>query len=335
MHAIVLEATHQPVVPREMPTPTPGPDEVLIRVRAAALNHRDIWIQQGQYGGIRLPCILGADGAGLVAALGSNVRADAPEVGSRVVIYPGLDWGDNPRVQAKTFRVLGMPDPGTFAEYISCPARYVCRMPEHLSFEEAAALPLAGLTAYRAAFVRAHAQPGDRVLVTGIGGGVALLAAQLCAARGCAVWATSGSDDKLARAREMGILGGVNYKAEGWGKELVRQAGGPFNVIIDSAGRRFLPGANRRGRPGGPHRLVRRYAGQHSRRFPAKLFWKQLSLLGSTMGTKQDFEAMLALVSEKQLVPVVDRVLPLAEAEAAFRYLEAGGQFGKVVLKID
>ena len=335
MQAIVLDAPHQPVVLREMPTPTPGPDEVLIRVRAAALNHRDIWIQQGQYGGIRLPCILGADGAGLVAALGSNVRADAPEVGSRVVIYPGLEWGDNPRVQAKTFRVLGMPDPGTFAEYILCPARYVCRMPEHLSFEEAAALPLAGLTAYRAAFVRAHAQPGDRVLVTGIGGGVALLAAQLCAARGCAVWATSGSDDKLSRAREMGILGGVNYHAEGWAQELVRQAGGLFNVIIDSAaGASYLHLID----VAAPAGRIVSYGGTLGAvpdLPPAKLFWKQLSLLGSTMGTKQDFEAMLALVSEKHITPVVDKVLPLAEAEAAFRYLETGQQFGKVVLKID
>ena len=122
MQALQLDAIHQPVVLREIPTPTPGPGEILVQLHAAALNHRDVFIQEGKYPGIALPCTLGSDGAGVVAAHGPGVPADAPAVGSRVLINPGLRWGDNPRVQAPEFAVLGMPDPGTFAEYIVLPA---------------------------------------------------------------------------------------------------------------------------------------------------------------------------------------------------------------------
>ncbi|MEJ7660422.1 MAG: medium chain dehydrogenase/reductase family protein [Hymenobacter sp.] len=141
---------------------------MLVQLRAAALNHRDVWIQQGQYAGIKLPCTLGADGSGEIVMLGAGVTGWA--VGAPVIICPGVAWGDEQRAQGRDFRVLGMPDPGTFAEYITVPARYVRPRPAHLSWEQAAALPLAGLTAYRAAFGRARVQDGERVLVTGVGG---------------------------------------------------------------------------------------------------------------------------------------------------------------------
>ncbi len=334
MQALQLDAIHQPVTLREVPTPTPGPGEILVRLHAAALNHRDVFIQAGKYAGIKLPCTLGADGAGEVVAYGSGVPAEAPAVGARVLLNPGLRWGDNPRVQARDFVVLGMPDPGTFAQYIVLPAQYVRPLPAHLSFEQGAALPLAGLTAYRAAFGRARVQDGERVLVTGVGGGVALQAAQFCAARGAEVWVTSGDDDKLARALALplGLRGGVNYRAENWGRALTKQAGGSFDVVIDSAAGAAFGTLLDVAAPGGRLVFYGATLGNVPQLPAAKVFWKQLSILGSTMGSTQDFDDMLALVNERQLVPVVDKVFPLAEGEAALRYLEAGQQLGKVAL---
>ncbi len=335
MQAIQLDAINQPVVLRNIPQPMPAAGEVLVRLHAAALNHRDVFIQRGQYAGIRLPCILGSDGAGTVAAHGAAVPAGTPAVGAAVVINPGWDWGDNPRAQGRDFRVLGMPDPGTFAEYIAVPAHYLRPRPAHLGWAEAAALPLAGLTAYRAAFVRAQAQAGERVLVTGVGGGVALLAAQLCTAQGCAVWVTSGDDAKLARARALpGIRGGINYKTEKWEKTLVQQAGGPFDVIIDSAGGAAFEALLDAAAPGGRIVFYGGTLGVIPELPPAKVFWKQLSILGSTMGSEADFDALLALVAAHKITPIVDEIFPLAAAEAGLRRLESGGQFGKVVLEI-
>lgn len=334
MQAIQLQAVHQPVGLSDVPTPSPKPGEVLVKLHAAALNHRDVWIQKGQYGGLRLPSILGADGAGEVAAHGSGVAADAPATGGKVLLYPGIDWGDNPRAQGKSFRVLGMPDDGTFAEYIALPARYVQPLPAHLTFEQGAALPLAGLTAYRAAFTRAQVQPGERVLITGIGGGVALLAAQLCIAQSAEVWATSGSADKLARAQALGVRGGINYREENWAATLVKQAGGPFDVIIDSAAGPAFNALLEAAAPGGRIVFYGGTLGAIPQLPPARVFWKQLSILGSTMGTEQDFAQMLALVANHRIVPVVDEVFPLTETEAALRKMEKGEQFGKIVLRI-
>ncbi len=334
MRALQLDAPHQPAAVREIPTPQPGANEVLVRLHAAALNHRDVWIQLGQYAGIKLPCTLGADGSGEIAALGAGVTGLA--VGAPVIIYPGVEWGDEQRAQGRSFRVLGMPDPGTFAEYSVVPAHYVRPRPAHLSWEQAAALPLAGLTAYRAAFRRAQVQAGERVLVTGVGGGVAQVAAQFCAARGAEVWVTSGDDAKLARALALplGLRGGINYKTEGWGRTLTKQAGGSFDVIIDSAAGASFDTLLDVAAPGGRIVFFGATLGNVPQLPAAKVFWKQLSILGSSMGSEQDFDDMLALVNEHQLVPVVDKVFPLAEGEAALRYLEAGEQLGKVVLAI-
>jgi NADPH:quinone reductase-like Zn-dependent oxidoreductase len=334
MQALQLDALHQPAVLREVPTPTPGPSEILVKLHAAALNHRDVFIQEGKYAGIKLPCTLGADGAGEVVAHGPDVPADAPAIGARVLIYPGLRWGTNPRAQARDFVVRGMPDPGTFAEYTSLPAEYVFPLPAHLSFEQGAALPLAGLTAYRAAFARAQVQAGERVLVTGVGGGVAITAVQLCAARGAEVWVTSSAEEKIARAQALGARGGISYNAEGWVKTLTQQAGGPFDVIIDSAAGAAFGALLDAAVPGGRIVFYGGTLGNIPDLPPAKVFWKQLSILGSTVGSPQDFADMLALVNEQHITPVVDKVFPLAEGEAALRHLAAGTQFGKVVLSI-
>jgi zinc-binding alcohol dehydrogenase/oxidoreductase len=334
MQAIQLQSVHQSVSLHEVPTPSPQSGQVLVKLYAAALNHRDVWIQKGQYGGMRLPSILGADGAGKVVAHGAPAAVDAPTTGAKVLLYPGIDWGDNPRAQGKTFRVLGMPDDGTFAEYIALPAPYVHPLPVHLSFEQGAALPLAGLTAYRAAFTRAQVQPGERVLITGIGGGVALMAAQFCIAQGAEVWATSGNTDKLVRAQELGVRGGISYKEENWAATLVKQAGGPFDVIIDSAAGPAFNALLEAAAPGGRIVFYGGTLGAIPQLPPARVFWKQLSILGSTMGNEQDFSKMLALVEKHKIVPVVDEVFPLADTEAALRKLEKGEQFGKIVLRI-
>ena len=334
MLALQQDAINQPAVVRDIPTPTPAAGEVLIKLRAAALNHRDVWIQKGQYAGIKLPCTLGADGSGEVTALGEGVHDMA--VGDAVIIYPGLEWGDKQVAQGRDFRVLGMPDPGVFAEYHTTPTSYVRPKPAHLDWAQAAALPLAGLTAYRAAFSRAQLQPGERVLVTGIGGGVALTAAQFCVAAGAEVWVTSGDDDKLARALALpvGLKGGANYKAEGWVKDLTKRAGGSFDVIIDSAAGAGFEALVDAAAPGGRIVFYGGTQGNITSLTPGKIFWKQLSILGSSMGSLQDFDAMLALVSAHKIVPVVDKHFPLAEGEAALKYLANGQQLGKVVLDI-
>ncbi len=190
--------------------PRPGPGEVVVRLRAAALNHRDLFIRRGQYAGLRFPIIPGSDGAGTVAAVGDGVTEVRP--GDDVIINPSVNWGDDPRAQGPAFKILGLPDNGTFAQLVAVPAANALPRPPGLSDEEAAAIPLAGLTAYRAAVTRGRVGAGDTVLVLGIGGGVATFVLLIATALGARVLVTSGSDDKIARARALGADDGFNYK---------------------------------------------------------------------------------------------------------------------------
>ncbi|MFI5279921.1 MAG: zinc-binding dehydrogenase [Gemmatimonadales bacterium] len=320
----------------EVPDPAPGTGEVVVRLRAAALNHRDVWIRSGTGaygGGFKQRVILGSDGAGEVLSAGSG--ADPALVGRAVVINPSLDWGDADAAQGPDFRILGLPDDGTYAQLIRVPTRNVHGKPAALSFEEAAAIPLAALTAYRAVISRARVQAGETVLVTGIGGGVSTFALQIAAHLGARVLVTSGSDAKLARAREMGAAGGANYRTQDWAREILRQcAGGGPDVVIDSVGGDTFAKAVEILKPGG------RIANYGATTGPVKdfvlrnLFWKQATVLGTTMGSAREFAAMLKLYDQGGLRPVVDRVLPLADAAAAHRRMEEAGQFGKIVLGI-
>ena len=210
MKAAVLEGVEKPIVIREVADPVAAPGFAVVRLKAAALNHRDLWIQQGRYAGLKFPCIPGSDGAGVVAATGS--AADGAWVGREVIINPSLDWGDDPRAQGPKFRILGLPDDGTWSEAITIPAANLAPKPAHLSWEQSAALPLAGLTAWRALFTRAQLHSNETVLITGIGGGVALFALQFALAAGARVFVTSSSAEKLARARALGAAGGANYR---------------------------------------------------------------------------------------------------------------------------
>lgn len=243
MNAIQLLQTHQPVQLIDAPKPVAGPGEVLVNLRSAALNHRDVFIQKGLYPGMKLPVILGSDGAGVVAEIGEGV--DPVWRGQAVIINCSQYWGDNPKFYGPNFKILGMPDNGTFAEYVTVGVTYIHHKPAHLSFEQAAALPMAGLTAWRALMTRAGLRTSgldspEKVLITGIGGGAALYALQFAVAAGAEVWVTSGSDEKIAKARAMGARGGVNYRDSNWSKTLMTLTGGGragyFDVVIDSAG---------------------------------------------------------------------------------------------------
>lgn len=213
MKALVIAEKNAAPVWSSVADPVASPGEAIVRVHAAALNHRDVWIQRGQYAGLRYPIVVGSDGAGVVVA----TSGDTAWVGKEVIINAGLHWGDQETHQSSTgFAVLGLPDDGTLAEYVRVPMGNLIGKPEHLGWEEAAALPLAGVTAYRALMVRAQARPGERALVTGVGGGVALFALQFAVAHGARVYVSSGSDEKIALATGLGALGGVNYKDAGW-----------------------------------------------------------------------------------------------------------------------
>ncbi len=320
MKALVVNALHQGLDFQEMPAPHAGKTAAVVTLRAAALNHRDLFITQGLYAGIKFPTILGSDGAG-------EYR------GRAVVIDPSLDWGDDPRAQGRSFKVLGMPDDGTFAQQIAIPRTNLHPKPDHLSWEQAAALPLAGVTAWRVLFTRCQLRAGERVLITGIGGGVALTALQMAVAAGAEVFVTSGSDEKLQKAGALGAKGGANYHQAEWDKNLKKEAGG-FDLILDSAGGDGFAALLGLCNPGARIGVYGGTLGKINGMSPQPLFWKQVSILGSTMGTRLDFKRMLAFVGKHEIVPVIDAVFPLFKGNEALSKMDSGGQFGKIVLKI-
>jgi NADPH:quinone reductase-like Zn-dependent oxidoreductase len=319
MLALILhEKGGQPVL-EELPSPIPDPGEKLITLRAAALNHRDVWIQKGLYAGLTYPVIPGSDGAGYCE--------DQP-----VIINPGLNWGGDPRFQGPDFNIIGMPRPGTFAQQITVPAEQVYPMPMHLSFEAAAALPLAGVTAFRSVFTKGNLAEGERVLVTGIGGGVALWAMQFALAAGAEVWVNSSSDAKLELAKTKGAYNGYNYKASDW-LESAGKAGG-FDLIVDGAGGPAVSGLIKLLNKGGRFVTYGGTAGPIEKILPQLIFWKQLQIIGSTMGCPDDFKKMLDFVNQHKMQPVLDQMFPLDAGEEAYRLMASGEQFGKIILQI-
>lgn len=249
-----------------------------------------------------------------------------------MVINPGMDWGSDSRFQSAAFSILGMPSDGTFAQRVLVPTEQVFPMPDHLSFEEAAAIPLAGVTAYRAVISQGEVLRGERVLVTGIGGGVALWAMQLAMVMGAEVWVTSGSREKLDRAIKLGAAGGFLYKDAGWLEE-AKKAGG-FDLVIDGAGGEAVAGILRLMRPGGRFVIYGGSVGVFGDLSPQIIFWKQLRLIGSTMGSPEDFQGLLDMVVRHRIIPVIDRIIPLEFGAEAFTWMAEGKQFGKIVLQI-
>lgn len=333
MNAAVFTEIKKPIVFQSVADPVAAPGRAVVRLKAAALNHRDLWIQLGLYANIKLPLIPGSDGSGIVESVGAD--ADKSWVGKEVIIFPSLDWGSDPRAQGPAFRILGMPENGTLAEKIVIPVSNLTAKPAHLSWEQAAALPLAGLTAWRALFTRAQLKAGERVLVTGVGGGAALFALQFAVAAGASVWVTSSSADKIARARQMGARGGISYRETDWHTSLAKEAGGFFDVIIDSAGGEGFAKLIELTKPGGRIAFFGATVGNPPGIDLRKCFFRQINLLGTTMGSPTDFAGMAALVDSQKIVPVVDKVFPLNEAEAALRHMEKAAQFGKIALRCE
>lgn len=329
MRAVQLSGPHQFAVV-DVPAPKPAPGEAVVELRAAALNHRDVWIKAGAYAGLVWPIIPGSDGAGVVIEVGDG--ADVAWVGREVVINPSFDWGTREAAQGAEFTILGNPRSGTHAQRIAVPVRQLAPKPARLDWRQAAALPLAGLTAYRALFSRAKLKAGERVLVSGIGGGVALFVLQFAAAAGAEVWVTSSSAEKIARAVSLGARGGFNYGESDWTKQAA--AVGGFDVVVDSAGGEGFEALIDLTAPGG--RIV--FFGATRGNPPVlpmrKVFWRQISILGSTMGSPSDWVAMTEFVAVKGIVPVVSASFSLERAADAYALMEHGAQCGKIVLDL-
>jgi zinc-binding alcohol dehydrogenase/oxidoreductase len=303
--------------------PLAGPGEVLIRLKAASLNHLDLWIRQG-LPSVPKPRILGADGAGVVEALGNGVTGF--EQGQRVVINPGLEDGAH---------IVGEHTNGTHAELIAVDANYVHALPDSLSFEEAAAFPLVFETAYRMLVTRAKLAEGEWVLVWGIGSGVATASFQIAKALGARTIVTSSSDEKLARARELGADAVVNHASGDVAGEVKSATGGHgADVVVEHVGEATWKTSLAVAAKDARITICGATSGPNPPAQLHRIWWKQLTILGSTMGTRADFEGVYELVKSGRAKPIVDRVFPLAEAAAAHEHLEAGRQLGKVVFSI-
>jgi zinc-binding alcohol dehydrogenase/oxidoreductase len=314
------------LVLEEAPDPDPGPGEVLVRLKASALNHLDVWVRKG-LPSVPKPRILGADGAGVVEALGSGVNGF--EIGERVVLNPGVEVGDG------RIHVIGEHGDGTNAELIAVPATNVHPIPADLSFEEAAAFPLVFETAYRMLVTRAGLREGEWVLAWGIGGGVSTAALAIGKALGAQVLVTSSSEAKLERARELGADATVNH-ATGDVKAAVQEATGGhgIDVVVETVGEATWATSLQVAAPGGRITVCGATSGPNPPASLHRVWWKQLSILGSTMGTAVDFAGAYELVASGRARPVVDTVLPLEEIRAAHERLEAGEQLGKIVLTL-
>jgi NADPH:quinone reductase-like Zn-dependent oxidoreductase len=308
------------LVHETVPDPEPKPGEAVVEIKAAGLNRRDLLVRSGIYP-FPLPLVPGSDGAG--------VRRDT---GEEVVVFPGLGWGDREDAPAAGFEVLGGPRDGTYAEVIALPEENLYPKPGGFSWEEAAAFPLAAVTAYRALFTRGGLRAGETVLVLGAGSGVSTFAVQLAVQAGARVLVTSSSDEKIERAKDLGAEAGVNYATtEDW-PSAVRELG-LIDIALDSVGSTWQQSLDSV-RPGGRVVVLGGTGGTEVELQVRPFYFKQQSLLGTQLGSPRDFDSLLGMLGEARWRPVVDSVRPLAEAEAALTRLESGQHFGKLVLEI-
>jgi NADPH:quinone reductase-like Zn-dependent oxidoreductase len=323
----------------ERPRPEPGPGQVLVRMRCAALNHLDLWVRRG-LPGATYPHIQGADGAGVVEAVGEGVAGFEP--GLAVCFDPSLGCGRcefclrGEESLCVSFKLLGEGADGTFAEFLAVPWQNVHPLPAGMSFEEAAAFPLTFVTAWRMLVGRARAVAGETVLIHGIGGGVAVAALVFCRAMGLRTVVTSSSSRKLGRAADLGAWKGIDYTAcDDVAKEVRTLTDGRgVDIVLDNVGAATWRSSLHSLSKGGRLVTCGATTGPSPKTDITRIFWNQLSVLGSTMGSRGEFREMLTFVRRAGLRPVIDRTFPLAEGRAAQEYLETGKQFGKVVLKI-
>jgi zinc-binding alcohol dehydrogenase/oxidoreductase len=326
MHAVVMGEFGGPSVlrPEEFPDPPARPGWVTVALRASALNWHDVLVRQGRYGS-PLPHIIGADGAG--------VRTDT---GEEVVVLPSLNWGDRDDAPSSRWEILGDRTPGTYAELVSVPADCLAAKPAGLSWAEAAALPLVGLTTYRALFVRGRLRSGESMLVVGAGGGIATMAVALAVAAGVGITVTSSSPDTIERAVSAGASGGVLHNETGWpgrAREMSPNNAG-FDLVLDPVGRWTESiGALR---PGGRLVVLGANAAQTAHIDIRSFYFGQFDLLGTTMGSSRDFAGLLNMIDRCAVrAPVIDSEFPLDRAAQAHEHLEQGRTFGKCVLKHD
>jgi NADPH:quinone reductase-like Zn-dependent oxidoreductase len=325
----------------EVPEPKAAEDEVVLKVHSAGLNHLDIWVRKGR-GGLKLPKphILGSDAAGVVIAAGAKVRGVT--VGDEVVVNPGLSCGSceycnrGEQSECVSFGIVGLSRPGTFAEQVAVPARNVSAKPSHMSFNEAGAFALAYVTAWRMLMTRAQLKPGHTVLIHGIGGGVALCALQLAKLAGAEAIVTSSSDEKLDRAGQIGADHKINYRTVDDVARCVKDAtsGTGVDIVIDTVGAATWPIDFSAVRRGGKVVLCGVTSDAEAATNLRMLYWNQLTIMGSTMGSDEDFRQMLRAVTTAKLKPVIDSVSPLKNITDAMGRMEAAEQFGKIVLEV-
>jgi zinc-binding alcohol dehydrogenase/oxidoreductase len=315
----------------DVPEPVPGPGEAVVALRAAALNRRDWWVWTlPDY--CALPVTLGSDGAGIVVAVGDGVDGIAP--GDEVVIDATLNWGPAEEQPLPEFDILGAPTDGTFAEQVVVPAANLAPKPGRLTWLEAAALNLSGLTAWRAAVTCAGAAAGRALLVTGAGSGVSTFVIQIAAARGARLFVTSSTEEKIERACALGATGGVSYRDPDWPERLVSLAGGELDAAVDSYGGPSWEGALRTLRVGGTLVAFGDTSGPETTVTTAEVYWRWRTVRGTSMGSPREFRAMLDHVAAASWRPVIDSVFGLEELSAAARRLDAPDRFGKIVLSI-
>lgn len=321
--------------------PNVGQDDVLIDVYCAALNHLDLWLVEGEMPGLELdsPMTLGADGAGIVAETGKHV--DRVSVGERVVINAGLSCGDcehcrkGEQSQCDSFRLLGEHVDGTYAEQVAVPAENVAPLPTGFSFEEGAAFPLVFLTAWRMLVTRAGIQAGDSVLIHGIGGGVSGAALQIASNMGGKILVTSSSRSKLDQAEDLGAHHGIHYPSESISdrvKEITKGRG--VDLVVENVGAETWETSQKCVRKGGRIVTCGATTGPAPRTNINRIFWKQISILGSTMGSHGDFDQLVEWMHTSGTRPIIDQTYPLEDIHDAERRLQKGNQFGKIVLEI-
>ncbi|HPC95357.1 MAG TPA: zinc-binding dehydrogenase [Sedimentisphaerales bacterium] len=325
----------------DVPEPSPGPGEVVLKVTCAGLNHLDIWVRKGRPGTSLsdTPRVLGSDAVGFVEEVGRGV--EGVKVGDEVIVNPALSCGRcescarGQQSECLSFGIVGLSRPGTFAERVVVPARNLWPKPAHLSAEEAGTLSLASVTAWRMLMTRAQVRPGESILIHGIGGGVALCAMQFAKLIGAEVIVTSSSDEKLALARELGADHTIHYRNQDVVKCVREITGGRgVDVAIDSVGAATWPVDFACVRRGGRIVTCAITTGPKAETNLQALYWNQLTILGSTMGSDEDFRQMLRAVAVNRLRPVIDEVFTLEEVRRAMAKMEAGRQFGKIALRI-
>ena len=328
MKALIVQNNHK-ISLEDVPEPKPGKGEVRVKLKAVSINKRDYWISVGKYPEIQVDVVLGSDGVGIIDELGEGVSKTWQD--RAVIINPNINWGDNPLVQGKDYRILGMPSNGTFAEYVVVNADRLSAIPTHLTFEEAASLPLAALTAYRACIHHGEIKPDMKVLISGFGGGVAHFAFLFAKALGAAVSITSGHESNLKKAKELGAENCFDYHDENWIQEASMHTGG-FDLIIDSAGGDQFNNLIQILNPSGKIVFYGASNGLPTSLDLYRLFWKQGTIQGSTMGNDEEFAAMVKFVETHNILPLICRRYPFEQIDNAIKQMENTSRPGKTVV---